>query len=132
MIRLITPPGMLLTVAFLAIYSICAFLIGRIEDSWPLQVASLVAIVASYGTARLMPWSRYLVYLLASGFVIKMALSIVQAVSAGFFDFQFRTTTEILQSLIPSLILVLLSGVCCLVVFRYFRDREHPGKRGIS
>ena len=93
MIRLITPPGMLLTVALLAIYSVCAFLIGRIEDSWPLQVASLVAIVASYGTARLRPWSRYLVYLLAAGFVIKMALSIVQAVSAGFFDFQFRTTT---------------------------------------
>jgi uncharacterized membrane protein (UPF0182 family) len=119
---------MLLTVALLAIYSIYAFLIGRIEDSWPLQVASLVAIVASYGTAMLRPWSRYLVYLLAAGFAIKMALSIVQSFSAGYFDFQFRTMTEILRSLTPSLMLVLLSGVCCLFVFRYFRDREHPGK----
>lgn len=129
MIRLITPPGMLLTVALLAIYSICAFLIGRIEDSWPLQAASLVAIIASYGTAMLKSWSRYLVYLLASGFVMKIALSIAQSFSAGYFDFQFRTMAEILRPLTPSLILVLLSGVCCLFVFRYFRDREHPGKR---
>ena len=53
MIKLITPPGMLLTVALLVIYSAYAFLIGSIEKSWVLLAGGVVAIVASYGTAML-------------------------------------------------------------------------------
>ncbi len=62
MVRLITPPGMLLTTALLVIYSGYAFVIGWIEDSWPLRVGGALAVIASYGVAMLRPWSRYLVY----------------------------------------------------------------------
>ena len=89
MIKLITPPGMLLTVALLVIYSAYAFLIGSIEKSWVLLAGGGVAIVASYGTAMLRPWSRYLVYALAIGFVAKLAQSMTAAIRAGYFGFQF-------------------------------------------
>jgi len=46
MIKLITPPGMLLTTALLMIYSGYAFTIGHIEDSWPLRFGGALAIVA--------------------------------------------------------------------------------------
>jgi hypothetical protein len=120
MIKLITPLGMLLTVALLVIYSIYAFLIGSIEKSWVLIAGGCVAIVASYGIAMLRPWSRYLVYLLAAGFIGKLAWSILLAIRAGFFEFQFGSTTATLWSLTPSLLMVLLSCGCCLIVFRHF------------
>ena len=126
MIKLITPPGMLLTVALLVIYSVYAFLIGSIEKSWVLLVGGVVAIVASYGTAMLRPWSRYLVYALAMGFVSKLAQSIIAAIRAGYFGFQFRSTQQALWSLAPSLLLVVLSCVCCLLVFRHFRVARAP------
>jgi len=121
MIKLITPPGMLLTVALLVIYSAYAFLIGSIEDSWPLLVGGIAAMVASYGTAMLRPWSRYLVYALAAGFIGKLGLSIIDAIRAGYFSFQFGSTLDILVSLAPSLLMTLLSFVCCALVFRHFR-----------
>jgi hypothetical protein len=121
MIKLITPPGMLLTVALLVIYGVYAFLIGSIEKSWVLLAGGVVAIVASYGTAMLRPWSRYLVYALAMGFVSKLAQSIIAAIRAGYFGFQFKSTQQALWSLAPSLLLVVLSCVCCLLVFRHFR-----------
>jgi hypothetical protein len=126
MIKLITPPGMLLTVALLVIYSVYAFLIGSIEKSWVLLVGGVVAIVASYGTAMLRPWSRYLVYALAAGFVSKLAQSVVAAIRAGYFGFQFKSTQQALWSLAPSLLLVMLSCVCCLLVSRHFRVARAP------
>jgi hypothetical protein len=126
MIKLITPPGMLLTVALLVIYSVYAFLIGSIEKSWVLLAGGIVAIVASYGTAMLKPWSRYLVYALAIGFVSKLAQSVTAAIRAGYFGFQFRSTQQALWSLAPSLLLVVLSCVCCVLVFRHFRGAQGP------
>jgi hypothetical protein len=126
MIKLITPPGMLLTVALLVIYGAYAFLIGSIEKSWILLAGGAVAVVASYGTAMLKPWSRYLVYALAMGFVSKLAQSIIAAIRAGYFGFQFRSTQQALWSLAPSLLLVVLSCVCCVLVFRHFRAARIP------
>jgi hypothetical protein len=129
MIKLITPPGMLLTVALLAIYSAYAFLIGSIEDSWPLQIGALVSIAASYGVAMLRPWSQYLVYALAAGFIGKLGLSIVAAVRSGFFSFQFGSTREIVWSLLPSLLMTMLSILCCALVFRHF---HRPAATGVA
>jgi len=126
MIKLITPPGMLLTVALLVIYSAYAFLIGSIEKSWVLLAGGVVAIAASYGTAMLRPWSRYLVYALAIGFVWKLAESVVAAIRAGYFRLQFESTQQALWSLAPSLAMVLLSCLCCALVFRYFRTGPRP------
>jgi hypothetical protein len=121
MIKLITPPGMLLTVALLVIYSVYAFQIGSIEKSWALLAGSGLAAVASYGAAMLRPWSQYLVYLLTLGFIAKLGQSIHAGVASGYFDFQFGSLGESLKALVPSAIMVLVSCVCCLIVFRHFR-----------
>ncbi len=122
MIKLITPPGMLLTVALLVIYSVYAFLIGSIEESWPLLIGGIVAVLASYGVAMLRPWSRHLVYVLTAGFVTKLGLSIYSGVVSGFFGFQYESLAEAAHSLAPSLLMALLSGVCCAFVYRHFRQ----------
>lgn len=120
MIKLITPPGMLLTVALLAIYSAYAFLIGSIEESWILTAGGVVSVLACYGTAMLRPWSKYLVYALALGFVVKLFGSILDAIRAGYFQLQFGSAKEILWSLTPSLLMVALSCLCCVLVYRHF------------
>ena len=124
MIKLITPPGMLLTVALLVIYGVYAFLIGSIEKSWALWAGSGIAAVASYGTAMLRPWSQYLVYLLAAGFFAKLGFSIYAGVVSGYFDFQFGSVSESLKAILPSAMMALLSCVCCLLVFRHFRGKR--------
>jgi hypothetical protein len=124
MIKLITPPGMLLTVALLVIYCVYAFLIGSIEKSWILLAGSGIAAVASYGTAMLRPWSQYLVYLLAAGFLAKLGFSIYVGVVSGFFGFQFGSVSESLKAVLPSAMMALLSCVCCLLVFRHFRGKR--------
>ena len=58
-----SPPGLLLTVALLVIYSFYAFSIGSIRILVPLIAGGVVSVVASYGTAMTWPWSQYLVYL---------------------------------------------------------------------
>jgi hypothetical protein len=120
-IKLITPPGMLLTVALLVIYSVYAFLIGSIEKSWVLWAGCGIAAVASYGTAMLRPWSQYLVYLLATGFIAKLGFSVYAGVVSGYFDFQFGSVSESLKAILPEATMALLSCICCLLVFRHFR-----------
>ena len=104
MIKLITPPGMLLTVALLVIYCVYAFLIGWIEKSWLLLAGGLIAVAATYGVAMVRPWSRYLVYLLTAGFFAKLGLSIYDGVRSGFYGFHFGSTAQIARSLLPTLL----------------------------
>jgi hypothetical protein len=125
-IKLITPPGMLVTVALLVIYSAYAFLIGSIENSYPLLIGGVASLAASYGVAMLRPWSRNLVYLLAAGFVGKLGLSILEGIRSGYFDFQFGSQAEALQSMVPAMLMVLLSVACCVLVARHFRTAVAP------
>jgi len=81
----------------------------------------MIAIVACYGTAMLRPWSRFLVYLLTVGFLAKLAYSIYSGIVSGYFDFQFASASEGLRSLAPSLLMAVLSCICAVIVFRYFR-----------
>lgn len=126
MIKLITPPGMLLTVALLIIYCVYALLIGSIENSQILIAGGIVAALASYGTAMLRPWSRYLVYLLTAGFITKLTVSILAGIRSGYFNFQFGSVGEALKSLLPGALMALLSCVCCIIVFRHFRTMRTP------
>ena len=129
MIRLITPPGMLLTVALLAIYCAWAMLIGWTEKSWLMIAGSGACMLAAYGTAMLRPWSRYIVYFVTGGFIAKLFHSVTTAARAGFFGFQFTSGTQAAWSLVPSLMLAMLSVVCCVIVHRHFRravGREIP------
>jgi hypothetical protein len=117
---------MLLTTALLAIYCAYAFSIGSIEDSIPVLVGGVVSIFATYGAAMVRPWSRYLVYVLAAGFVAKLFGSFVDAIRAGYFQFQFGSVPDIIWSLTPSLLMVAVSFVCCIVVHRQFRPEPAP------
>lgn len=115
---------MLLTVALLSVYSAYAFLIGSIERSWMIAAGGIVAVAAAYGVAMLRPWSRYPVYLLTGGFVAKLGLSIYDGIASGYFGLQFATPGAAARSLVPSLLMVLLSGACCVFVFRHFRKAQ--------
>lgn len=128
MIKLITPPGMLLTTALLFIYSVYAFLIGSIESSVPLLVGSVLAVAATYGVAMLKPWSRYLVYALTTGFVAKLADSIYWGVRSGYYSSQFRAPDEAVRSLLPSFALAILALACCWIVNRHF---THPASEQV-
>jgi hypothetical protein len=129
MIKLITPPAMLVTVALLIIYSVYAFLIGRTEGSLFLTVGAGVSLLAGYGTAMLRPWSRYLVYVLVLGFIGKLGDSVLTAIGAGFFEFQFGSAKEVIWSLTPSLWMTLLSIWCGVAVHRHFaRKRPSAGE----
>lgn len=121
MIRLITPPGMLLTVALLAIYTTYGWLVGTVERSWPLLAGAVVSAVACVGIALLRPWARYLVYLLTIGFLAKLADSIYWGVRSGYYGLQFRSPQETVLSLLPSSALAILSLICCWLVHRYFK-----------
>ena len=120
MTKLVTPPGILLTVAVLMIYSAYAFLIGFVEDSWILMAVGVLSVIASIATALLKPWSQYLVYALAAGFVGKLTWSIIAALRVGFFGFQFGSPGEVLRSMMPNLIMAFLSCACCWIVYQHF------------
>lgn len=129
MIKLITPPGMLLTVALLVIYSVYAFMIGSIEDSYPLLIGGLVAVIATYGAAMVRPWSQYLIYALTAGFVAKLGISIYDGFVSGYFEIQYRSNAQIARVLLPSLLMTLLSAFCCTLVYRQFRLSESAKAR---
>lgn len=125
--KLITPPGILLTVAFLAIYCAYAFITAWIERSWILAVAGVGAAFACFGTALLRPWSRFLVYALVGSFLGKVTHSVYSAAVAGYFAFYFGSVGTSLRSLVPSLLMAVLSCVCCFIVFNYFRSVRAGG-----
>ena len=128
--KLITPMGLLVTTALLAIFSVAAAKVALVERSYPLAVAAAMSAVACAGTAYMQRWSQYLVHLMTAGFVAKWAWSVYDGYRAGYFDFQFGSTHESLRSLVPGLAIVALSGVCSCLVHAHFaragRDTTTP------
>lgn len=119
--KLITPPGMLVTVALLAIYSAYAFLIGSIEQSLLLKAAGVAAVIGTFGVAMVRPWSQFLVYALTVGFIVKLGVSMAQGIESGFYRVQYGSIVPIARSLAPSLAMAVLSAICCMLVYRQFR-----------
>lgn len=121
MIKLITPPELLLATALLAIYAVAAGRIAYLEESSLLAAAAALSAVACIGAALMKRWSRYLVYLLAIGFALKWCWSIYAAYRVGYFDFRFGGTTwRSLRPLFPGFVMVVLSGACAWMVRRSF------------
>ena len=118
--KLITPMGLLITTALLAIYSVAAAKLALVERSYPLAVAAAVSAVACAGTAYMQRWSQYLVHLMTAGFVAKWFWSVYDAHRSGYFDFQFGSTLHSLRSLTPGLAMVTVSGVCSWLIHRHF------------
>lgn len=120
LMRLITPIGLLVTTALLAVLSAAALNVAAIERSPVLLVGALVAAVACAGTAYMQRWSQYLVYVVTTGFMAKWCWSIFDGWRTGYFGFRFDSNLERMQSLLPGLALVVLSAVCSWMVYSHF------------
>lgn len=114
-----TPVGILITVALLVLYGGYAIWSAISERSLIFALAAAVAVVACVATARLLAWSRYLVYLLTAAFIGTWAYSLYVAALVGYFS--LFSTSQIVLSLAPGVLLVVLSCFCSFVVFRQFR-----------
>ena len=91
MVKLITPMGMLITVALLALYAAYAFWTAYVDKSWIYGFLGVLSLVACYGTAMLRAWSQYLVYLLTALFVAAWCYSVYAGAAVGFFSFFYSS-----------------------------------------
>jgi len=121
MVKLITPIGMLITVALLALYAAYAFWTAHIDKSWIYGFLGLLSLVACYGAAMLRVWSQYLVYLLTALFIAAWCYSVYAAAVVGFFSFFFSSHVLAIKTLVPGFALVLLSGLVSWNTFSHFR-----------
>lgn len=114
-----TPVGILITVALLALYGVYAIWSAFSERSLLFALAAAVAVVACVATAKLLAWSRYLVYLLTAAFIGAWAYSLYAAARVGYFS--LFSASRIASALAPAALLALLSCFCSYAVFRQFR-----------
>ena len=136
MIKLITPIGMLITVALLAIYAAYAFwtayvhveyLPDYVDEAWIYGLLGALSLVACYGTAMLRPWSQYLVYVLTALFITGWCYSVYSGAAVGYFGVSFSSRTLVAQALAPGLVLVALSCLASWYVFSHFRGARPTG-----
>jgi hypothetical protein len=130
MVKLITPIGMLITVALLAIYAAYAFwtayvhieyLPDHLDEAWIYGSLGALSLVACYGTAMLRPWSRYLVYVLTALFIAGWCYSVYSGAAVGYFSVFVPSRVLVAKALAPGLALVVLSCLASLYVFNHFR-----------
>ena len=81
----------------------------------------LVSIAACIGVALLRTWSQYLVYFLTTAFIAGWFHSVYTGATAGYFEFFFSSRLLAAKTLVPGLILVLLSGAANWIAFSHFR-----------
>ena len=77
---------MLVAVALLAVYAAYAGWSAVVNRSWPFGVVAVGALVACVGTAKLRPWSQFLVYLLVAGMIGGWCWSVYVALRVGYFE----------------------------------------------
>jgi hypothetical protein len=116
---LVTPIGILITVALLALYGVYGVWTAISEHSLMPAFAGAVAVVACVGIAKLKAWSRFLVYFLAVLFIGTWVHSVYSAAVVGYFS--RLSASQIGLSLAAELLLVLVSCFCTYVVFKQFR-----------
>jgi peptidoglycan/LPS O-acetylase OafA/YrhL len=114
-----TPAGILITVALLALYGAYAIWQAISNHSLLFALAGVVSIVACVAAARLLAWSRFLVWLLAAAFIGAWAYSVYAGVVAGYYS--TSSGRQIAIALAPGILLVALSCFCAYAVFKQFR-----------
>lgn len=127
MVKLITPIGMLITVALLAVYGAYAFWTAYLDRSWIYGLLGALSIVACVGTAMLRSWSQYLVYLLTTLFIVAWLHSVYAGAAVGYYSFFFSSHWLAAKSLAPGLALVLLSCLASWNAFRHFHLARRIG-----
>jgi len=128
MVKLITPIGMLITVALLATYAAYALWTAYIDESWIYYLLGGLAFFACYGTAMMRPWSRYLVYLLTTLFIAAWCYSVYSGAAVGYFSIFFSSSALVAKALAPGLTLVVLSGLASWNAFSHFRRTGQPSQ----
>ena len=121
MVKLITPIGMLITVAVMALYAAYGFWTTYVDKSWLYGALGMLSLGACYGTAMLRAWSQYLVYLLTALFVAAWCYSVYSGAALGYFSFFFSSNLLVAKALAPGFALVLLSFLASWNVFGHFR-----------
>ena len=120
MVKLITPMGMLVTVALLAVYATYASWTAYTDQSWLFALLGALSCVACVGTALLRPWSQYLVYALTAFFIVGWCYSVYAGAAVGYFTFFFESTAAA-RALAPGIALVILSCMASWTCFSHFR-----------
>jgi hypothetical protein len=115
--NLVTPKGILVTVALLALYCAFALWFGWTHQRWPMLAVGLVAGFACVGAANMQRWSRFVVYAMSAGFGGTWLYSIYAAARVGYFH-PLAWRTIILQ-LIPGIALLLVVLFCSLMAHRH-------------
>ena len=124
MVKLITPVGMLVTVALLAIYAAYALFVGYTGQSWLHGVLGVLSLVACVGSALLRAWSQYLVYALTALFVGSWSYSVYSAATVGYFSFFLGSPAAVARALAPGMALVILSCAVSWITYEHFRAKR--------
>ena len=115
--NLVTPKGILVTVALLALYCAFALWFGWTQRRWPMLAVGLVAAFACVGAANMQRWSRFVVYAMSAGFGATWLYSIYAAARVGYFH-PLAWRTNILP-MTPGIALLLVALFCSLMVHRH-------------
>jgi hypothetical protein len=121
MVKLITPIGMLVTVALLSVYAAYSFWTAYTDQSWLHALLGLLTVVTCIGTALLRAWSQYLVYALTAFFIGGWLYSVYAGAAVGFFSIFFESPGAVAKSLAPGIALVILSCVASWISYNHFR-----------
>lgn len=116
------PLGILITVAFLALYSALSFWVAWLQRSWTLAALGVAAAVACVQAARLRRWSRFLIYALAAGFSGVWLYSVYASARAGYFG--LLTRAGMIRSLAHGAVLIVVAGFCSYMAHRHFGARR--------
>ena len=114
---LVTPKGILVTVALLALYCAFSLWFGWTHRHWLMLAVGLVAGFACVGAANMQRWSRFVVYAMSAGFAAAWLYSIYAAARVGYFHPLAWTT--IMLPLIPGIALLLVALFCSLTAHRH-------------
>jgi hypothetical protein len=112
-----TPKGILVTVAFLALYCVFAVWFGWMDRHWLMAAVGVLAGIGCVGAATMRRWSRFLVYALSIGLAIAWACSIYMSARVGYFSTLSWHT--IILSLIPGFLLLAVACFCSRMAHRH-------------
>jgi hypothetical protein len=116
-VKIVTPKGILVTVAFLALTCAFALWFGWTHRLWMMFAIGLVAGIGCVGAANMQRWSRFLVYAMSVGLAAAWLYSIYAAARVGYFHPLAWAT--IIVSLIPGVTLLLVALFCSLMAHRH-------------
>jgi len=86
-----------------------------------LLIWTALSFSAIYGLLKDKSWSQFLVYLLAVVIIFAWSYSLIYSFDYGWQD---ENTGRMILSLLPGIVIVILTLASCIVVFRHFLKAE--------